>query len=77
MYALNLFNVVPEIKTKYFLAAEIYYYFLREEFQNPKYAHMISELSQMLNDLLSQVNDLDILEYEIYLRYLIEFIHAP
>ena len=38
---------------------------------------MFLEMSQILTDLLTQVNDLDVLEYEIYLRYLIEFSHAP
>lgn len=30
LYTLNLYNIVPEIKTKYSMAAEIYYYILME-----------------------------------------------
>ena len=53
------------------MAAEIYYYFLREEFENRELSTMLSELSQLFTDFLTEVNDLDLLEYEIYLRYLI------
>ena len=34
MFSFNLFNIIPEMRTKYSMAAEIYYFFTREEFEN-------------------------------------------
>lgn len=55
LYSFHLFNVVPEIRTKYSMIAEIYYFFVRAEFENAELSQMISELEQIFSDLLTDI----------------------
>jgi hypothetical protein len=75
LYSLHLFNVLPEIRTKYSLLAELYFLVVRVELESPHLAEAMSKLNGIFVDLLgSDGGELDVIEYEIYLRYLIEFV---
>ena len=63
LYSLHLFNVIPEIRTKYAMVAEIYYFFVKAEFEHAHLTEMIAEIEQIFSDMLTNVEDLDVIEF--------------
>lgn len=63
LYSLHLYNVLPQIQTKYNLVAEVYYFMTKFELENPDLGAMIQELCQIFSDLLTEHHELEIIEY--------------
>lgn len=70
---------MPEIRTKYSMFAELYVLLLNKEFENSGdnfREEMYHEFLGLFQEMMAQVGNLEYLEYEIYLRLLVEYVRV-